>query len=198
MSQPPAPSQLSQPQRGGMFGFDARLALLIVGALGVLSVPVVDNIYRRLQADSFLQTVQTLQQATAAFQYDVGRAPDASLVAALTPTYTHAYRALYDRTALEPTAIDLTRWRGPYVKDNSLTHPRYGAIALRRGTATDWATGCTTNCFLWAQFGTSMPSSTRTAINAQLDGASESNPNSTGLFMWDGSGLPRVRLGPAL
>lgn len=136
----PILSGLSFSKRGAMFGLDARIALAIFAALGLLTGAALFAAIKQSRATTLIGEFESLAQGYTQLILDVKR--DAWIAQMLgNPGWEG--------------------WNGPYTRlESSVTHPLYptGVMSIDRYGDADWNNGAPvaatlTNCWNWVRLG---------------------------------------------
>lgn len=178
------------PQRGAMFGLDARISLVIFTLLTLVAGYMGLKAFSQIKTQSFVNELHQVSQAFAQLEADLQRRCIDSTPACGTfeCNNLNSYAALYDAGSLNATY--LPRWHGPYLSVNAPAATKYGAGAIFYYT-NDAATACTAGnpCYAWLRWG-AVPLSVTVMENANalLDNAAEINPDTSGQFQWTDNG----------
>ena len=177
-------------QSAAMFGLDARIALVIFGALSVISGAALYSTIQNSKATAILTEMKEVSKAFEAYYLDTGSKPPAS------GNSTNSEKHEYDVEEL--TTSTVTGWNGPYInyevvdgRNDALNHPVYTYIyimSIREGTSwgdtIPWNTGgfCdgTSQCYDWVTF-SGISFDLAKAIDVIVDG--EDSPT-TGSFKY--------------
>lgn len=168
-----------------MFGLDARIALAIMAALGIVAGASMVQILKDRRVDNLLFEQERYTTAIEAMQEDIETHIHNSLT---TSNDANAFLALTDGTLL--TAALQPQWLGPYVPEiYSTNHLEYGVYSLAQrevliaNTCSD-AERRARQCYYWLTISL-VPINTVTELNASIDGTAEATPQSEGNIQWD-------------
>lgn len=102
-------------KKGAMFGFDARLTLLIFAIVTVISVSTMYGLYYSLNAEKTLAESKTIAYAVESYQKDMNASIFTTLTNGLSADDEEqfSFKALVDNTNIK--APYNTRWNGPYL-----------------------------------------------------------------------------------
>ena len=193
-------------QRGAMFGLDARIALSIFAGLSVVTGVSMIQILKDSRTDKILLIHDKVSDAFDLMQEDLEASP-IDVLAGTGTNYRDLYEALDDAT--EIAASHRSKWRGPYLRDNSGIRDQESGYMLRirpmsetstgvvNCTATDQANG---TCFYFLSFGDTtipVPQKIKDDVNEVLDGTGEALPASEGTVRWD-SEILFIKMGKAM
>lgn len=191
-------------QRGAMFGLDARIALAIFAGLSVITGASMVQLMKDNRADKVLFLHEKVSSAFDVMQEDLRMDIYNNALASSSAEFEDMYLALFDESVL--TAAAQSRWHGPYMPTkNSNLDDEYGSIRIKpisresTGTATcSTVQAAAKECSYFLILGNTsitLPVSVRTAVNEQIDGAGEANPESNGKVRWDVNNLVYIEMG---
>jgi hypothetical protein len=172
---------LQHPQRGALFGLDARIALAVFSLLAVITgAAMVLNLNESRAKGLSSELVETVK-AIESFHQDV----QTDIFMALTePSEARAFQALYDNSVITEADNRRARWNGPYLRAASNRHPNFGTMTLQKRVA-DHTKPCDaeTLCYLWVVYDAVKPQIVREA-NEIIDGVGETAPEIFGRVQW--------------
>ena len=191
-----------QSQRGAMFGLDARVVMVIFGALALIVGTTIFMTVPQIQAQSLVRDIASYQSAVEGMQYDVS-APIGEIITTGGLADIKRFQALNDRTVVQ--AADQPRWMGPYLQSrtsDSTVHENYGQMYLIEAARDDYTSLTCGSCFYWLRID-EVPENAFTIVNDKFDGSGEASPATNGKVRWladDGTNPDRlfVRLARAL
>lgn len=165
---------------GAMFGIDARISIAIFAAITVavaaLTTSNIGNIYGQALADELKKTTEAVEGFHADVRKDVFRT-------LAEPDEEKAYMALYDPDVLK-NSRDRSRWLGPYIKNHTSTHVRYGDIRLTKKTS-NHINNCGSPCYLWLTL-ENTPENVALKVDEIFDqGISDDAPEFSGRIQWE-------------
>lgn len=190
-------------QRGGIFGLDARVALIIFTVLTLVSGYTGLRAYSQLKAQGFVSELRAISKGMSQMEMDTGQRAKDILATCIMPDCLYdTYRVLFDETLV--SSAYLSRWHGPYITPQSIPHPQYG-IGYVDYYQSSMPTACTNGspCYNWITWaGVKLSDAALANVNDMVDGASELNPDSTGEFRWadngDGTFVVYSRMGKSI
>ena len=178
-------------QRGAMFGLDARIAMAIIAALSLVGGIALTMTVSDVKAKALMKDLESYKAAVEALQYDV-KANIQTITTSVTSV--DAFRVLNDSSLLLPAYQ--AKWYGPYLKvrtNDAGTNENYGDMRLQVGTQTNVsaAGSCGSACYYWIRVD-DVPYNDFMVVNEILDGANETNPDTSGRLQWraDNGGAP--------
>lgn len=91
-------------KKGGMFGLDARVAMLIIAILGLFVYPVVSGVISKSRAEAILGSARSVNVAIESYVEDTGSIPS----------------TIDNLFTTQPTNSEqANKWNGPYLKGSS-------------------------------------------------------------------------------
>ncbi|MCP5404882.1 MAG: hypothetical protein H6922_01470 [Pseudomonadaceae bacterium] len=190
------PNPPNHAQSGALFGLDARLALAIFAILTVMAGYVAYGRIGLAKTAALVSELQSINQALAAYQTDMGTFYLFTLDKAPDDTGATDLEALWDKSKLLPGFQHL--WNGPYLHRETRQHPYFGRFTIFYGQS-DRQTTCTidSDCYVWLAL-TKVPANVWDDINKALDedGGKQPEPadarTTSGLIQADAATDPRT------
>lgn len=183
-------------QRGAMFGMDARVALLVFGAIALIGGYSILSRIGTAHAAKLIRELQALETAFTALQTDLGQPITHSSTLGIDASDTADLFAALRRN---PDANVYRQWNGPYLNEDFPTsHARYGTWEsyvgsenmLLVGGAVIQSTLCPPSCYIWLSL-TDVPEEVFTEVNTAIDGNGdpdfETTPNVEGRVRYNAS-----------
>ena len=127
-------------KKGAMFGLDARIALVIFGALSVISGAALYSAIQDAKATSIIADINEVAKAYESYLLDTGQ----ELPSRSTDRLNWKFYS-YDTNNLVVNRANVENWKGPYLpyEDNTgaeyLNHPAYGNILMELVDDKDWS-----------------------------------------------------------
>lgn len=189
-------------QRGGIFGLDARVALIIFTVLTLVTGYTGIKAYSQLKAQGFAGELRAISKGMSQMEIDLGRRARSALSVCIMPDCQYdTYNILFNNTAI--AGAYRSRWHGPYITPHSVPHPQYGmaTVDYSREDLSSCTDGST--CYAWLTWsGVKLNEAALKNVNDMVDSAGEVTPDSIGLFRWadngDGTFAVYYRMGKSI
>lgn len=186
------------PERGALFGLDARMAIGVFALLAVIAGYVAFGRVGIARDTALLADLQAFEQALAEYQTDMGTFYLFTLDKKPGDSGSGDLEALWDKSRVLPGFQ--RHWNGPYLHRDSRKHKTYGRFSTFYAQA-DRINYCTTDsdCFVWLSL-TDVPAKMWASVNRIIDeggGAYHERlgeEGSTGRVQHDGETDPRMLL----
>ncbi|MCA3243707.1 MAG: hypothetical protein INF43_00175 [Alphaproteobacteria bacterium] len=186
------------PQRGALFGLDARLALVVFGVVVLIAGYTAFGRLVSAKQVALVGELQGLEQALAHYQADLGTFFPFTLNKGIDdPESAEDLAALWDVSRVAPGFQ--ARWNGPYVARETLQSRQYGRYGLFYAQANREPCTETTDCLLWLTL-SRVPAAEWAEVNRLLDEAGGKYPEKAdevtlqGRVQADGTGAERTLL----
>lgn len=174
----------AHPQRGAMFGLDARIALAIFALLGVVTTAVIYKAIQQVKVTAIINQANEINTAITTFMLDTG----ANLTAVSQIV-----------TVGDLKTSTLPGWKGPYTSLDDTTGTGlalFVPVTQTNATVRKWGntgpgTLCVGSpCYYWTRIPGVTNTSIQTAIDEQIDGG---DGGTAGLFWYGVTGLLQFR-----
>lgn len=180
-------------KKGAMFGLDARITLVVIASLTMISIPLFYKSFNRVNATHYITEINSLATAYKNFRNDTNYK--------LTSYATNPY--FYNTSELVSLTLDANKpytkkYNGPYIEydsaatSNLLTNPvlHKDVAFVSRSYANSWSSAtknakcADTDCFTWIVF-YNVVSNIAEKVDLTIDG---SNSATTGKVRLDNNG----------
>ena len=178
-------------QRGGVFGLDARVALIIFSTLTLVAGYAGLKAFGQVKAQGLITDMRAIGKGMAQMESDLEMNAYDAVSSCAGPMIGFCkqlkmYKALYDSSVLNSTY--LSHWHGPYITPQP-EPGKYGETMISPGDTIFNSCVNGVACYNWLSLGqVNMSASVAESINDALDGVGESSPDTTGSFMWSDNG----------
>lgn len=178
-------------QRGGFFGLDARVALIIFSTLTLVAGYAGLKAFGQVKAQGLVTDMRAMGKGLAQMEADLGVNAYDAVSTCGGPMIgfckqIKVYRALFDDSVLESAYT--SRWHGPYITPQP-EPPKYGDTMVSAGDSIFSSCVNGQACYSWLTLGeVRMSGSVAESINDTLDGVGEASPDTSGSFMWADNG----------
>lgn len=151
-------------QTGAMFGMDARITLIIFGALAAVTGAMMSNIAPEANTTALATDLTNIAKGYESYVLDTSK----------NPSYLDKPNRSKENF-LELLNDDSYGWQGPYLALSSEKHPKYGSYGLIEGEfntpGAPPITPCASGnaCVVWVKL-TEIPSELALSIDKKMDG----------------------------
>lgn len=190
--------QRHHPQRGALFGLDARLALVVFGVVVLIAGYTAFGRLTTAKETALIGELQGLEQALTHYQADMGTFFPFTLNKGVDdPESAEDLAALWDQSRLLPGFQ--ARWNGPYVARETLKSRTYGSYGLFYAQANREPCTEAIDCKLWLSL-SRVPAAEWASVNQLLDEGGGKYPEkaeettTAGRVQADGTGAERTLL----
>ena len=164
-------------KKGAMFGLDARIALVIFGALSVISGAALYSAIQDAKAIALITGMKEIGKAWEAYYLDTGQIPRRRSTNPLTDDF---YRV--DTVEINTNSLNITGWKGPYFNASNHVLDYLQGIDWSDGYFNDGKCISGKECFLWVTASGFENNNIAKSIDKHIDGSD--GPNTGDFRYW--------------